>query len=125
MFRKYGHLNVEGHFDADWAESSDRKSTSGYFTFVGGNLITWRSKKHKVVALSSAEAEFRGISKGVCELLWLRSLLTEIGYLRVLQQTYIVTTEQPYKLLKIQFNITGPNMWRLIDTLSKKNLKPR
>ena len=68
------------HSDADWAESSDRKSTSGYFTFIDGNLVTWRSKKQKVVALSSAEAEFRGISKGVCELLWLRSLITEIGY---------------------------------------------
>ena len=34
----------------------------------------------KVVALSSAEAEFRGISKGICELLWLRSLLNEIEY---------------------------------------------
>ena len=40
MFRKHGHLNVEGHSDADWAGSSDRKSTSGYFTFVGGNLVT-------------------------------------------------------------------------------------
>ena len=80
MLRKYGHLNVEGHSDADWAGSSDRKSTSGYFTFVGGNLVTWRNKKQTVVALSSAEAEFRGISKGVCELLWLKILLTEIGY---------------------------------------------
>ena len=45
MFRKHGHLNVEGHSDVDWAGSSDRKSTSGYFTFVRGNLATWRSKK--------------------------------------------------------------------------------
>ena len=40
MIKKYGHLNVEGHSDADWAGSSDRKSTSGYFTFVGENLMT-------------------------------------------------------------------------------------
>jgi hypothetical protein len=33
-----------------------------------------------VVALSSAEAEFRGMSKGLCELLWLRKLMTELGY---------------------------------------------
>ena len=33
------------------------------------------------MALSSTEAEFRGISKGICELLWLRSLLNEIGYI--------------------------------------------
>lgn len=32
------------------------------------------------MALSSAEAEFRGMAKGLCELLWLRRLLTEIGF---------------------------------------------
>ena len=81
MFSKNNHLNVEGYTDADWAGSIlDRKSTSGYFTFVGGNLVTWRSKKQKVVARSSAEAEFRGMAKGLCELLWLRRLLMEIGY---------------------------------------------
>nr|GEU59304.1 putative ribonuclease H-like domain-containing protein [Tanacetum cinerariifolium] len=42
-----------------WAgDKGNRRSTSGYFTLVGGNLVTWRSKKQKVVALSSAEAEF-------------------------------------------------------------------
>ena len=40
MFSKHNYLNVEGYTDADWAGSSDRKSTSGYFTFVGENLIT-------------------------------------------------------------------------------------
>ncbi|RVW60435.1 Retrovirus-related Pol polyprotein from transposon RE1 [Vitis vinifera] len=79
MFSKNDHLRVEGYTDADWAGNiMDRKSTSGYFTFVGGNLVTWRSKKQKVVALSSAEAEFRGMAKGLCELLWL--ILTEIGF---------------------------------------------
>ena len=81
MFSKNNHLDIEGYIDADWAGNiSDRKSTSSYFTFVGGNLVTWRSKKQKVVALSSAEAEFRGMVKGICELLWLKRLLTEIGF---------------------------------------------
>jgi hypothetical protein len=82
MFSKHDNqLKVDGYTDADWAGNiTDRKSTSGYFTFVGGNLVTWRSKKQKVVALSSAEAEFRGMSKGLCELLWLRKLLAEIGF---------------------------------------------
>ncbi|RVX05485.1 Retrovirus-related Pol polyprotein from transposon RE1 [Vitis vinifera] len=66
MFSKNGHLKVAGYTDADWAGNiTDRKSTAGYFTFVGGNLVTWRSKKQKVVALSSAEAEFRGMVKGI------------------------------------------------------------
>ncbi|RVW83709.1 Retrovirus-related Pol polyprotein from transposon TNT 1-94 [Vitis vinifera] len=74
------HRLGKGYTDADWAENiSDRKSTSGYFTFVGVNLVTWRSKKQKV-ALSSAEAEFRGIVKGICELIWLKRLLIEIGF---------------------------------------------
>lgn len=81
MFSKNNHLKVDSYTNADWAGNlSDRKSTSGYFMFVGGNLVTWRSKKQKVVALSSAEAEFRGMAKGLCELLWLRRLLTEIGF---------------------------------------------
>lgn len=72
MFSKNNHLDIEGYIDANWAGNiSDRKSTLGYFTFVGGNLVTWRSKKQKVVALSNAEAEFRGMAKGLCELLWL------------------------------------------------------
>ncbi|KAL6220548.1 hypothetical protein ACLB2K_008304 [Fragaria x ananassa] len=52
--------------DADWAGNiTDRRSTSGYLTFVGGNLVTWKSKKQKVVARSSAEAEYRGGSWSV------------------------------------------------------------
>ncbi|XP_076936651.1 uncharacterized protein LOC143603865 [Bidens hawaiensis] len=45
-------------------DKDDARSTAGYFTLVDGNLVTWRSKKQKVVALSSAEAEFRGIARG-------------------------------------------------------------
>lgn len=81
MFYKNNHLGVNGYTDADWAgNTTDRRSTSGYFMFGGGNLVTWRSKKQKVVALSSAEAEFRGMAKGLCELMWLKRLLTKIGF---------------------------------------------
>ena len=55
MFQKHEHLNIEAYTDVDWAGNpNDRRFTSGYFTLVGGNLVTWRSKKQKVVALSSA-----------------------------------------------------------------------
>jgi hypothetical protein len=81
MFSRHGHLDIEGHTDADWAGSvTDRRSTSGYFTFVGGNLVSWRSKKQNVVSRSSAEAEYRGMAHEVCELLWIRNLLGELGF---------------------------------------------
>ncbi|CAL8170056.1 unnamed protein product [Prunus armeniaca] len=81
MFCKYGHTYVEGYTDADWAGSiTDRHSMSGYFTFVCGNLVTWRSKMQKVVSRSSVEAEYCGMAQGVCKLLWLRRLLRDLGF---------------------------------------------
>ena len=44
-----------------------------------GNLVTWKSKKQKVVARSSIEPEFRGMAHGVCELLWIRNILRDLG----------------------------------------------
>lgn len=44
--------------------------------FVGRNLVTWRSKKLKVV--SSVEVEFSGMAKGLCKLLWFKKLLIEL-----------------------------------------------
>ena len=45
LFSKHGPLDIEGYTDSDFARSKlDRKSTSGYVSFVKGNLVTWRSK---------------------------------------------------------------------------------
>lgn len=75
-----GNLRVECYTDADWAGSlDDRRSTSGYCTFVGGDLVTWRSKKQNVVARSTTEAECRAMAHGVCEIMWLRILLLDLG----------------------------------------------
>ncbi|CAA6669406.1 unnamed protein product [Spirodela intermedia] len=49
----------------------NRRSTSGYRTFVCGNLVTWRSKKQQVVARSSAEVEFTALAQGICKGLWI------------------------------------------------------
>ena len=49
-----------------------------YYTFVGGNLVTWRSKKQSIVSKSSVEAKFRALALDICELLWLRRLLKEL-----------------------------------------------
>lgn len=80
-FNKNDHLDLIAYTDADLAGDRDgRKSTSGYFTLIGGNLVTWKNKKQKAVALSSAKAEFRGIAKGIIEILWNRKLMNELGF---------------------------------------------
>jgi len=41
LFKKGKNLKIEGYTDADWAGSiKNRRSTSRYFTFVDGNLVT-------------------------------------------------------------------------------------
>jgi hypothetical protein len=46
--------------------------------FVRENLVSWKSKKQTVVARSTAEAEYRAMTLGVAEMLWLRALLVEL-----------------------------------------------
>ena len=57
---------------------TDGRSTTGYCTFLRGNLVSWRSKKQNVVARSSVEARFRAIVAGVCELLWVKIILEDL-----------------------------------------------
>ncbi|XP_074374435.1 uncharacterized protein LOC141714838 [Apium graveolens] len=79
FFEKGESREIKAYTDADWVGSVvDRRSTSGYCTYVWGNLVTWRSKKQNVVARSSAEAEFRSLANGVSELIWLKLLLKEL-----------------------------------------------
>ena len=47
---------------------------------MGENQFIWRSKKQKVIFLSSVEVEFKRIAKGIIEILWIRKLLNELGF---------------------------------------------
>ena len=79
LFKKGGRLSMEIYTDADYASSPvGKRSTSGYCMFLGGNLVTWRSKKQNVVARSSAEVEFRAMAQDVCELLWMKIILDDL-----------------------------------------------
>lgn len=79
LYANHGHTHIECFSDADWAGSKvDRRSTSGYCVFVGGNLVAWKSKKQNVVSRSSAESEYRAMAQSVCEIMWIYQLLTEV-----------------------------------------------
>lgn len=64
--------------DADFAEDkTDRKSTTGYMVFLNGGLISYRSRKQSIVALSTAEAEYVAISEVCQQLAWLNRLCSD------------------------------------------------
>ena len=72
IYRCHDHLRIEAYFDAGYAgDKGDQKSTIGYCTYVGGNLVTWRCRKKNVVSCSSAEAEYRAMAATAHEMVWL------------------------------------------------------
>ncbi|PKU80138.1 Retrovirus-related Pol polyprotein from transposon TNT 1-94 [Dendrobium catenatum] len=73
-------LNLLAYVDSDWAgDSSDRKSTTGYCTFLGSSIVSWSVKKQNAVARSSTEAEYRALASAAAEVTWLRRLLQELN----------------------------------------------
>ena len=56
-------FSLVGYSDSDHAgDLVDRKSTSGYIFILNGCTIHWRSTEQNMVALSSTQAEYIGMS---------------------------------------------------------------
>ena len=68
-----------GYSDCSYnVDPDDGKSTTGHIFYLGGNLITWCSKKKETVALSSCEAKFMAATEASKQTIWLKDLLGEV-----------------------------------------------
>ncbi len=73
-------LRVSAYADADWGnDKTDRKSITGWIAMLNGDPISWASKKQKVVAQSTCEAELYAQAAAMNETKWLSGLLQELG----------------------------------------------
>ena len=80
IYRRHDHLRIEAYSDAGYAGGKgDKKSTTEYCTCVGGNRVTWRSRKQKVISCSSAEAEYQAMTTTAREMVWLQSFVQDLG----------------------------------------------
>jgi hypothetical protein len=75
-YRQMDEVKLHGFTDADWMSiPMDRKSTSGGIFSIGSIVISWYSRKHRSMALISAEAEYMVAIQAECEAIWMRKIL--------------------------------------------------
>ncbi|KAM2361604.1 hypothetical protein ACFXTH_003866 [Malus domestica] len=81
IMKNNGLNHILAYTDANWAGNAlDLKFTTGFCKFVGGNLVTWKSKKQTVIARPSAEAEYMAMVVTSCELIRLKGLIYELRF---------------------------------------------
>jgi len=94
---------------------SDRISTTGYCVFLEWNPVSWKRKKQSVVSQSSAESEYMTMANMILELIWIRDLLTEIGFPSECPWDYMATTRRQYTLLKWCVSWENQTHWRWLS----------
>ncbi|UYV70659.1 hypothetical protein LAZ67_8000192, partial [Cordylochernes scorpioides] len=84
---------IEVFTDASWSSTKDSKSFSGYLTKLGSSLLSWKSQKQPLVALSTCEAELMAICEGTKELKWFMNFLSEIGHQSCVEIPLVLKTD--------------------------------
>jgi hypothetical protein len=79
-YKAGGTLTIRCKHDSDWASSKvDRRSTTGIRVTIGGFKIAHSAGTQPgLAALSSAEAELRGMSKACCNAIFIRYVAREL-----------------------------------------------
>ena len=104
MLDGYTYSNIVG--DVDF-----RKSISGFMMTFARGVVSWKSKLHKCVTLSTTKAKCIVITEGCKEALWMRKLLEELG---LKQEKYVVHSNSQ-SAIHLSKNSTFHSRWKHID----------
>ncbi|RDX69842.1 Copia protein, partial [Mucuna pruriens] len=79
-----GDTHISGYCNVDWARSPiDRRSTIGSCISIGGNVVSWKSKKQNTITHSSTEPEYRAMTSATYESIWVKQLIQELKFVDV------------------------------------------
>lgn len=104
--------SLAGFSDANWVgNADDRKSTIRGCSYLGNNLVSWYSKKHNLISLSTIEAKYIAADSCCTQLLWLKQILQDYV---ILQDTLVVYCDNT-NTINISKNLVQHSRTKHID----------
>ena len=112
VFKDTGVIELVSYSDSDYAgDIKTRKSTSGSINLLCSGPISWKSNRQRVVAKCTMEAEYIALSDNGSEVIWLRQLLSDLGY----KQNTTTINEDNAACISIANNPTNHHRAKHID----------
>lgn len=102
LYKKHSHIHVDVGYVGD---RGDKKFTTNYLISIGGNLMTWRSKKQGVVSRPSPKAFYRAMTPTTWELMWLNNYCLCLALNKRVQCLCIVITPSISRSISILLEI--------------------
>lgn len=82
-----GDTNLLAYTDSDYGGDSETgHSTSGVLILRGGPIV-WYAQKQRLVATSTAEAEYRAAVSSIDDICWIRRIGQELGFVNIDEPT--------------------------------------
>ena len=79
LYKKCGDYKLIVFCDAYYAGDHDTwRSTTEYVFMLGSGAISWCSKRHPTMSMSTTEAEYRAATMAIQESTWLMQLLKDL-----------------------------------------------
>jgi len=89
-----GDKELIAYTDSDYGgDSATRHSTSGVLVVRGGPIV-WYAQKQRLVATSTAEAEYRAAVSSIDDICWIRRIGNELNFIDVSQPTTLCIDNQ-------------------------------